>query len=648
MAHLAREGNAREIVQLYRSLPPDMVNSRLATLVLQAIIKSKDITDKGDKAEKVWNLFEGMEKHLILYNCLMNAHSKSIDDPHRGEKAERWLRQVEKDGLQPDSYSYTSVINAYARTNLVEAQRLFDEYRERYEGNLDGGPFCALMTGWSVKSRETTEQLLQQIIDANLEIPVQAFMAVLRSQICGTATDGGENAHRWCLKYTQITNRKPDDRMWSLVLHAWSKSGRPDAGSQADLIMKDLLVSGPPMDTAVYNAWMDCWTKSGDPTAVHRVQEILEMLERNSFNSRFQPDVVSYSAAMQAWAKSGLPEAPRKAEELFARMQEPKGNKPGVVPILLCYEALMDVHARSPTGLARVLQILGDLERRAESGKMKLTVRTYAAALLALSQNPDVDTTKRAEALIDRMPNFGVTPNEHCYSLLITTYANDRWDKDGHRKAMLVMERIKQTGLTLNAHIYTAVITAFANHGDSTTAKSLWEEAQALTHSILPLNAALNSLRQVGTLEAAEEAESWFRSAVKTVEPDIATFSTLMSAWAQLGQVDRTMALLDEIKRDYSRCCGTYLYACAMEAYNNSDDAVEAATQVERLLQEMKDFGHRPNNVVLTTAIKAYIRNDDYRGKAAALLKEMEDAYSATGDRTMKPLPQAYRYFEQS
>ena len=75
--------------------------------------------------------------------------------------------------------------------------------------------------------------------------------------------------------------------MWSLVLHAWSKSGRPDAGSQADLIVQNLLVSGLPIDTAVYNAWMDCWTKSGDPMAVHCVQEILEKLERNCFNSRF-------------------------------------------------------------------------------------------------------------------------------------------------------------------------------------------------------------------------------------------------------------------------------------------------------------------------------------------------------------------------
>ena len=159
---------------------------------------------------------------------------------------------------------------------------------------------------------------------------------------------------------------------------------QPEAGVHADLISKDVLASGMPIETAFFNAWMDCWTKSRDPMAVHRVQEIFEMLERGSFNSLSHPDAVSYSAAMQAWAKSGLPEAPRRAEELLARMQESRGKKRSVVPILICYEALMDAHARSPSGLARVLQILSIVEKMAESGKMKLSTRTYAAALLAL------------------------------------------------------------------------------------------------------------------------------------------------------------------------------------------------------------------------------------------------------------------------
>ena len=129
-------------------------------------------------------------------------------------------------------FSYSSVINACIHTSMEDAQRLFDEYRERHKDSLHGGPYCALMMGWSIKSRERTEQLMQQLLDDDLVPPVHAFMAVLRSQTCGSASDSGESAQRWCLKYSETTNRPPDQRMLSLVLHAWAKSGHPDAGVQ--------------------------------------------------------------------------------------------------------------------------------------------------------------------------------------------------------------------------------------------------------------------------------------------------------------------------------------------------------------------------------------------------------------------------------
>lgn len=645
MGRLAREGDARACLELYNSIPSHHIHGRLGTLVLQSIINSNKIMNKGAEAEKVWKQMKVKESNIIFFNCLMNAHSKSFDDPDRGKKAERWLRRAEEIGLQPDSFSYTSVIHAYVQTNLDDAQRMFNEYRERHKRKLEGGPFCAIMTGWSTKSRERTEQLMQQMMDANILPSVHAFMAVLKSQSCEESSDAGESARRWCVKFVEVTKRQPDPRMWCLVLHAWSKSGCPNAGDEADLIMKDLLSSGMPIETPVYNAWMNCWTKSRDPNAVHRVQEILQTLERNSFNSPFQPDALSYSAAIQAWAKSGLPEAPIKAEELLMRMQKPRGKKRGLVPILVCYEALMDAHARSSSGLQRVLQILGIVEAMASSGAMKLSARTYSPALLAMSHNPDVNSTTQAEAIISRMTDFGVTPTAHCYSLLITVYANDRWDKDAHRKASDIMDRMRKAGETPNAHIYAGVISVLANHGDTDMAKSLWMEFPESTNAIYVLNAVLNAFRRKGTIEAAEEAESLLRSAIKTIEPDKRAFSIVMSAWAQFGRVDRTMALLDEMKRDYPECNDTYLYGCAMDAYVNSDDAIDAAFHVEQLLQEMEHFGHRPNNIVLTTAIKAYMRNPDYREKAAALMKLMEDEYSANGDESMKPLSEAYGMF---
>jgi hypothetical protein len=73
-----------------------------------------------------------------------------------------------------------------------------------------------------------------------------------------------------------------------------------------------------------------------------------------------------------------------------------------------------------------------------------------------------------------------------------------------------------------------------------------------------------------------------------------------------------------------------------------SDDPIEAAPQVEWLLQGIADAGFAFNNVALTIAIKAFAKNDAYRDKAVSLLKYMEGQHSMSGDKSMKPLPEAY------
>jgi pentatricopeptide repeat protein len=639
----------------------------MVAAVLQSIIKSREIKDKGVLAEQIWKQHvKDVSPQIIIYNCLMNAHSKSLRDKNRGQKAEAWLRQADKDNVHPDTFSYTSVINAYNHFKLDDAQRIFDEYRHRYANRLQVGPFCALMRVLSFTSRYQTEALMQQLLDdPQLEPTIHAFMAILKAQARGFE-DGGEVAEQWCAKYTELTNEKPDEGMWTLVLHAWAKSGRSDAGRRADEIMKNLIESDTKLSVSLYNAWMDCWTKSefrrsgNHPKAVYRVQEILQHMERDSLTTHraIKPDSLSYSAAMQAWAKSSLPEAPQEAEELLRRMQQPRGKLAGIVPMLQCYEATMDAHARaSPPGTTRIFELLTFLEETDKFKFRQRSIRSYAAALLALSRDSTSGSTTKAEAIMDRMTESGIQPNAHCYSLLATAYANNRNDTEGSHKALQVLERMKESRQPASVYVYTAVITALANRGDSDMAKQVWKETQeqldAKYLTIVPLNAVLNALRQEATLEAAEEAEAMLRSAIKFLKPTSATFPTVMSAWAHLGRVDRTVALFDELKRDYPDLCETIAYTSVMQAYaknNDDDDAVveEAARQVERLLHEMEASGCRPSNVSLTTAISVYVRDDDYRDKAAALLEQMEQAYQTTGDESMKPLPEAYGYLAET
>jgi pentatricopeptide repeat protein len=244
------------------------------------------------------------------------------------------------------------------------------------------------------------------------------------------------------------------------------------------------------------------------------------------------------------------------------------------------------------------------------------------------------------------MVKHGVTPTPHIYSLLITTYAADFKDAEAGQKAVRALEVMKQAGERPNYHVYTAVISALGNHRDLKSAMEIWKEVQSVGHEmiIVPFNAVLNALRVDGTTESAMEAEAMMRSFMKLHQPNEITFATVMGAWAHLGRVDRTLELFNEMKRDYPTLCNLHVYSTVMNAYVIGGDPIEAAHNVEMLLQEVYDAGLPFNSITLTIAIKAFTRNPTYREKAILLLKYLEEQYRQSGDESMKPLPEAYDY----
>ena len=576
---LLNAGRLHEATKVLESAPPHLDVNYLVPILINCIAKSRTIRNKGELADDAFKRIKGLVPRRGLYNCIMNAHAKSTQDQRRGRNAERWLRQTEKDGLRPNGASYNIVIGAYGSENIDDAQRIFDEYLDRHWQNLETAPFHMMMQVAALESRTRTETVMQQLLDTNLELNgILSFMPVIKCQALGF-DDGGERAHYWCMKYREIFHKEPDELMWLGVLHAWAKSGRPDAGMQADLIMKNVYVTGTRHSAGLHNVWMNCWNKSR-PASLKRVLEILDDMEHRH---RHMIDALSYSAAMQAWAKSGLPEAPMKAEALLKKML------PDIAPILQTYEALMDAHARSPTGSStRVFELLSLLEKLSFTDKMRPTVRSYAAALLSIALNPTPVSSQQAEAVMERMVQFGVTPNSHCYSLLITTYGADVKNTEAGYKAVQALAKMKESGERPNDHVYTSVISALGNHRNSKLAKEVWNQAQADGHqmSVTPFNALLNALRQDGTIESAMEAETMLRSYMKSHQPNEITFATVMGAWAQFGRVDRTLALFNEMKRDYPALCNLHVYTTVMNAYVMSDDPQEAAPQVEWLLQE--------------------------------------------------------------
>lgn len=629
---LLRTGKIHQAMNELEAKASDIDVTDMVMHIISWITKEPTIQNKGELADQIANRIKEIAPRRRFYNTIMNAHLKSRNDRLKGKNAERWLRQADNEGMEPNGTSYNIVIGAYGIENIDDAQRIFDEYLERFQHDLNTAPFNIMMKVAALESRTRTETIMQQLLDSKIEIhEIITFMPIIECQ--AGHEDGGERAHYWSMKYREMTNREPDDLMQLAVLNAWAKSRRPDCGIQADLIMKDVRVTGTKHSTGLHNVWMNCWNKNRPPS-LDRVLEILNTMEQFGMT-----DALSYSAAMQAWAKSGLPQAPMEAEALLKKMM------PRIAPNIQAYEALMDAHARSPRGSStRIFDLLSHVEKLSYTKVMRPTARTYGAALLYLALNRSPDTTNQAEVLMQRMAQHGVTPTHHIHSLLLTVYASDLNDAEAGRKAVRALNRMKESGEIPNIHVYTAAITALANHRDIELAKEMWKEAQSSGHevTVVLLNAFLNALRQEGTTESAMEAETMLRSYMKSHEPNETTISTVMSAWAQLGRVDRTLALFNEMKRDYPTLCNLHVYTTMINAYFMGDEPLEAAHKVELLLQEIHDAGLSFNNVTLTIAIKAFARNPAFREKAISLLRYLEVQYLQSQDQSMKPAPEAY------
>jgi pentatricopeptide repeat protein len=632
---LAKLGRIQECVTSFRSLTSNEINQSLVVSTLKAILKCDESqiphsTSKGDLANIVWeHAKSSIPPKILIYNWLILLHSKSLNDPNRGAKAEKWLIQAVSDQVKPDDFSYTSAVNAYVPHDMPNAERILEQYRKSVAvSQWRPAPFCTLMSGWSRISRQRVEELMNELLNAGIVPTVHGFMSVLTSQANKPCPrDAGERARKWCEIYKKVTRNELDDGMYTNLLHAWAMSTNPESGREADRIIQEIKEAGIALTKNHYHAWMNCWTKSGDPNSVIRAKEILDIMKRNANYTKVYPDALSYSGVIQAWAKSGLPEAPQMVEILWEEMQNPSlPYMPRITPTQTSYEALMDAHARSKNGVSRVFELLLALESMAMLGKSQLKHRTYAVALLAISNQSLRNSTELAENIMERMERFGVRPNIYCYSLLITIYAKDRENDQGHLKALHVFNQLKQSSIAPNLHIYSAVITACANHGDLETAKSVFNEAREKGMiSIHVINAVLNALRKAGTEKAAEEAETMLLQARQCHQLDKASFSTVINAWGRLGNVDRAMALFCEMKTKYPHLINAYAYSSVMLAYLNSSDVSNAAEQVEKLLQEMKDKGYGRNPVVFDIVKKVYSKNLDYRGKLDSLVKELEE-----------------------
>ncbi|VEU34754.1 unnamed protein product [Pseudo-nitzschia multistriata] len=259
-----------------------------------------------------------MKPTVVTFTAILNAWSKASRDPLAAERAHQLLRRMKNDyGIQPNAFSYSAVLDAYARSDQPDAAdkalRLFRDMR-KVSGLEPNAYTCtnvlkAIARGGRV---EEAEELLSELI------------------------------------HDERTRARLGAHAFSSVLYGWSKSKRTDAPIRAEALLirmqelhRNRLIDEPP-NAICCNSVLACWARSGLPGAAQRAEDLLRSISEEQECKKKDPDGddsqdfptirpnrIMYNTVINAWANEGNA---ARANNLYEEFLERSKSEAGLAP----------------------------------------------------------------------------------------------------------------------------------------------------------------------------------------------------------------------------------------------------------------------------------------------------------------------------
>lgn len=252
----------------------------------------------------------------------------------------------------------------------------------------------------------------------------------------------------------------------SVIFLAWAKSGRPEAVSRAEALLKNMEESpSVSPDLLSYSGVISCVSKSKRNKDIKKAEDVLQ---RVSKMDGVQPDNIIFNQVLNIYSKRGIKGSADQCEKLVQRMEQltAQGNNEKVAPDIRTYNILLTAYAneKGATEAEKILQriekhksihpnaisyttcmdsfakigdahnslrILSLMEKSFQSGNVqaKPTRRAYISALNSLANSGRGDAGARAEALVQTMERMSksdpeLKPDTTVYNVLINCHKN--------------------------------------------------------------------------------------------------------------------------------------------------------------------------------------------------------------------------------
>lgn len=630
------------------------------------------------------------EYDTFSFNLVMSAWARQRS-PKAAQRADDLLRILLKNTTQlvrADEYSYSAVLNAYAKS--------------------DGRRQAALRA----------EKLLHQM-EGTLKITSDVcYNSVMECWAMSNDDDAGRRAQVWLTKLEENKSKLqkqpyPTRISYNICLKAWARSdnGAVQAHKLLDRMNAQSDVDLKP-DKISFSTCMDAYCRSTSNLilAVERAEDLLYQMETSS---TVRPDVFSYTSLLKLYARLGTVETD-KAVSLVGRMakharQEPndaflntlihffarKGMPLQAESVLnsmkeqgladkISYTSAICAHAHSgnATRTRFLFEELLNLYKTENIAQYLPTEKTFTALIHSIAKSSEASQTTVIEidGLLKKMDELhratgkkDLLPSSVTYSTVFYLLSKSK-DSSAPKRATELLRDMKEqrrrgnANVQLDATTYAYVINIFTKSRISKLEKkagNLLDEVESgyaagddnLRPSQLLYSAVLQAYAKSGRADLCESlllrTKEMFRKGKMYAKPTALYYNAVMDGLARSRQGEKGAFRAAEylFEMEYRGQAGDLELTPSARSYNAAilawkmSNSTQAPQRAEALLKRMNDrFLNgdemcRPDQVTLNTIMSIWANSDQPGAaeRAEKYLCLMEEMYVDMGDESLKP-----------
>lgn len=271
--------------------------------------------------------------NLITWNTLLAACARNTKDDYRVNQIWKMMRDR---GCKPDIITYNTTFSCYSQYSgrKNESRRTMESYLDSLRNDKTLVPtattYLALIDAWiNFGMLENAESVLQDLVTTatsasnGLDPVLEPFHRVLMAW-----SDVGEprRVESLVLLMEELKDRarlehlKPTSETYNILLQAWARSKKRQAGERTDIILREMASRGVSINLKSYNFTLTAWANSGDPTALTKIESIiLEMILHQK--PELMPDNVTYNTWLKAILGGEESAKLRRIKELLRTMK---------------------------------------------------------------------------------------------------------------------------------------------------------------------------------------------------------------------------------------------------------------------------------------------------------------------------------------